>query len=289
MKIAVPYIDGAINEHFGKSAQFRIYTVENGNIVDATTYDSEGQGHDAVSAFLASKEVNVVICSNIGEGSMHALASAGIQIIPGITGDADMIVGGILDGSYQPEPSEGGCGGGCGNCGGGCGDGEGGCGGCGGGCGGCGGSRAPLFEGPNVGKACIVNYEGSFNDGKIFDSSFERGEPIQFICGVGMMIPGFDKAVATMKIGETVNIHLMPEEAYGEVNPNQFLEIPFSTLPGSEELNIGDQVFLANAYGQEFPVRVVDKTEDTIKFDANHEMAGKELNFRIELVDVIES
>ena len=294
MRIAVAYNNGEVNGHFGQTEQFKLYSVEDGQVLGSTVVDSEGEGHSALASFLAAFAVDAVICGGIGDGAQNALSAAGIEVVSGVEGDADKAVESYLKGEItsagvncQKEESGEGCGCG-GNCGEGCGSEEGGCGGCGGGCGGCGGRMQPLFEGPNVGKACVVNYKGTFNDGTCFDSSFERGEPIQFICGVGMMIPGFDKAVATMNIGETVDIHLMPEEAYGPVDPNMVFDLKISQLPGSENLSVGESVFLGNAYGQQFPVTVVEKTEDSIKLDANHEMAGKELNFTIELVDVLE-
>lgn len=142
------------------------------------------------------------------------------------------------------------------------------------------------FEGPNVGKTCKVHYRGTFNDGTQFDSSYDRGEPIEFVCGSGMMIQGFDKAVASLNVGETVDIHLMPEEAYGEVDPEAFITVAISELPGSEDLKVDDMIYLQNEYGQQFPAKVTALTDSEITFDANHEMAGKELNFRIELVEV---
>ena len=100
------------------------------------------------------------------------------------------------------------------------------------------------------------------------------------------MILGFDKAVANMKVGETIQVHLMPEEAYGPTNPDAIIILEIANLPGSEDLTVGQQVYLTNQYGQQFPVKVTAKEETTITFDANHEMAGKELNFQIELVEV---
>ena len=100
------------------------------------------------------------------------------------------------------------------------------------------------------------------------------------------MIRGFDAAVANMKVGEKVNIHLMPSEAYGEVDPRAMLTVGIAQMPGTENLTVGQKVYLQNAQGQPFPVKVVAKNDMTITFDANHEMAGKELNFLIELVDV---
>lgn len=137
----------------------------------------------------------------------------------------------------------------------------------------------------NLNKKVKVHYEGTFNDGTKFDSSYDRGQPLEFTCGAGQMIKGFDKAVEDMEVGDIKNVHLMPEEAYGMPDPRNIFTIPQKQLPGSEKLEIGAKVFLNGPMGR-FPVVVKDKTEDTITFDANSEMAGKELNFKIELVEV---
>jgi len=131
-----------------------------------------------------------------------------------------------------------------------------------------------------------VHYRGTLDDGTQFDSSYDRGEPLEFTCGAGMMILGFDKACADMVAGQTKDVHLMPEEAYGMPNPNAVFTVNQAEMPGSEELEAGQQVYLQNAYGQTFPVTVTAKDETTITFDANHELAGKELNFHIEVVSV---
>ena len=96
----------------------------------------------------------------------------------------------------------------------------------------------------------------------------------------------FDAAVADMEVGEIKEIHLMPEEAYGMPNPNAILTLEIANLPGSEDLEVGQKVYLTNQSGQPFPVTVTAKDEKMITLDANHEMAGKELNFKIELVEV---
>ena len=139
-----------------------------------------------------------------------------------------------------------------------------------------------------MGKICRTHYRGTFNDGTQFDSSYDRGEPLEFTCGAGQMIRGFDAAVADMEVGQVVDVHLMPEEAYGMPDPNAVFTVETAQLPGSEDLEAGQQVYLSNQFGQPFPVKVVEKDEKMITFDANHEMAGKELNFRIELVEVLE-
>lgn len=230
-----------------------------------------------------------------------------IEVYSGVSGNADEALEAYLNGelisegvncSHHSHEEEQNCGAAdtenesCG-CGCGCGsdtdDGSCGCGsnetsGCGG-CSGCGGG-APLFDGANVGKVCRVHYKGTFNDGTQFDSSYDRGEPLEFTCGAGMMILGFDKAVADMNVGDIIDIHLMPEEAYGEKDPDAIITVPISELAGSEELKVDDMVYLQNVYGQPFPAKVTALTDNDITFDANHEMAGKELNFKIELVEV---
>ena len=138
----------------------------------------------------------------------------------------------------------------------------------------------------NVNKKCRVHYEGTYNDGTKFESSYDRGEPLEFICGAGQMIKGSDEAVKDMAVGEIKNIHLMPEEAYGMPDPAAIFTLEIAQLPGSENLEVGQQVYLSYHYCQPFTVKVAAKEETTITFDANHEMAGKELNFKIELVEV---
>ena len=100
------------------------------------------------------------------------------------------------------------------------------------------------------------------------------------------MIHGFDKAVALMNAGDIINIHLTPDEAYGEADPSAIMKMPIANLPGSEEISVGEHVYLSAPDGQSFPVTVVAKDETYITFDANHELAGKALNFKIELLDV---
>lgn len=174
-----------------------------------------------------------------------------------------------------------GCGGDCG-----CGSEEGGS-GCGGGCGGCGGGCMSMtLEGKNAGKTCKVHYKGTFDDGTQFDSSYDRGEPLEFVCGVGMMIKGFDKAVVDMEVGEKKKVHLMPEEAYGLADPEAIVTFEEEDMPGSKDLVVGDYVYLLNTMGQQVPAKVIAHEGTKVTFDANHEMAGKELNFEIEMISI---
>lgn len=286
MKIAVTYDNGNIFQHFGRTESFKVYEVEGNKVVSSEVIGSNGVGHGALAGLLSEQSVDVLICGGIGGGAQQALAEAGVELVAGAEGDVDQAVEAYLRGELISTGAN--CdhhhhedGHSCGDhgeghsCGSGCGD------SCGGGCG-----SQPALTGRNVGKTCRTHYRGTFNDGTQFDSSYDRGEPLEFVCGAGQMIRGFDAAVADMEVGQIVDVHLMPEEAYGMPDPNAVFTVEIAQLPGSEELEAGQQVYLTNQYGQPFPVKVTAKDETTITFDANHEMAGKELNFRIELVEV---
>ncbi len=275
MKIAVTYDNGNVFQHFGRTENFKIYEVKDGEILSSEVVGSGGRSHESLAEVLLENSVDLLICGGLGAGAQNALASAGVSVVAGAQGDADEAVKAFLRGELQNTGAncdhhhheEGGCGH----------HEEGGCGGC----------HAPAIEGKNVGKTVRVHYRGTFNDGTQFDSSYDRGTPLEFVCGAGMMIRGFDQAVADMDPGQVVDIHLMPEEAYGQPNPMNIFQVEMAQMPGSEGLNAGEQVMLRDDYGQRFRVRVIDKDETTITFDANHEMAGKELNFRIELVEIL--
>ena len=294
MRIAATYENGNIFQHFGRTESFKVYDVEDGKVLSSKVISSGGVGHGALAGLLADNTIDVLICGGLGGGAMNALADAGITVVAGAEGNADEAVEAYLRGELvssgancdhhhheeghscgHHDGEEGGEEDGCA---------EGGC----GSCGGCGGSGAPviILEGKNAGRTVRVHYRGTFNDGTQFDSSYDRGEPLEFICGAGMMISGFDKAVVDMETGQAVDIHLMPEEAYGMPDPDRIITIEIEQLPGSEQLNVGDRVFLRAWNGQSFPVTVTAKEEETITLDSNHEMAGKELNFHIELLEV---
>ena len=290
MKIAATYDNGNIFQHFGKTEFFKVYEVEDNKVVSSEVIGSNGTGHGALAGLLAEQGISVLICGGIGGGAQSALAEAGIELCSGAQGDADTAVDAYLKGELvstgvncDHHHHEDGHSCGSHENGHSCGGHEDGhsCGGCGGGCG-----SQPSITGPNVGKTCRTHYRGTFNDGTQFDSSYDRGEPLEFICGAGQMIKGFDAAVANMEVGQVVDVHLMSEEAYGMPNPDAIFTLEIEQLPGAEDLTVGQQVYLSNQYGQPFPVKVNAKDEKTITFDANHEMAGKELNFRIELVEV---
>ena len=136
----------------------------------------------------------------------------------------------------------------------------------------------------NDGKKVSVHYVGTLDDGTKFDSSRDRGEPLEFVCMAGQMIPGFDAAVRDMAVGETVNIRLEPADAYGERDEDLIQAIPRANIPGADSLEVGAQVMLSSPDGRVFQAKVAEVDESTITFDLNHEMAGKALNFEIELL-----
>ena len=140
----------------------------------------------------------------------------------------------------------------------------------------------------NEGKKVKVHYTGTLDDGSKFDSSVDRGEPIEFTCMAGQMIKGFDAAVKDMEVGQVVDVHIPAAEAYGERRDDLMQTVPVSMLPGAENLSAGDKVMLASPSGQPFPATVAKVENGNITFDMNHEMAGKDLNFNIELLEVAE-
>ena len=107
MKIAVTYAGGIIFQHFGHTAQFKIYEVENGAVVSSQVVDTDGQGHGALAGFLSAQGVDTLICGGIGGGAQMALASAGIRLYGGIAGEADEAVAALLAGNldYNPAPN----------------------------------------------------------------------------------------------------------------------------------------------------------------------------------------
>ncbi|WP_027406675.1 FKBP-type peptidyl-prolyl cis-trans isomerase [Anaerovibrio sp. RM50] len=284
MRIAVTYDNGNVFQHFGHTESFKVFEVQDNKVVSSEIVGSNGSGHGALAGLLADKSIDVLICGGIGGGAQQALANAGIELCSGASGDVDAAVEAYLAGElvnsgvncdhHHGEDHD------CGH------HEEGGCGGHEG-CGGCGSHTVPGIEGPNVGKKVRVHYKGTLNDGTQFDSSYDRGEPLEFVCGAGMMIRGFDVAVADMKVGEIKDAHMDPKDAYGEADPNAIMTVEIDQVPGAENLEKGQRVYLTNPMGQPFPVTVTEKTDTKITFDANHELAGKELNFRIELVEIL--
>ena len=131
-----------------------------------------------------------------------------------------------------------------------------------------------------------VHYRGTLTDGTEFDNSHTRGTPIEFQVGGGQMIRGFDTAVEGMTTGETKTINIACADAYGETNPDANTEIPRSAFPADLELAEDMPVPLRGPQGQPFTGRVSALTEEAVTVDLNHPLAGQDLQFEIELVEV---
>lgn len=131
-----------------------------------------------------------------------------------------------------------------------------------------------------------VHYTGKLTNGEQFDSSIGR-EPLAFTVGAGMMIAGFDAAMPGMKVGDKKTVNIAPKDGYGETDESAIIDFPKENVPAEMELKIGQQLTLSNEQGQPFPVVVKEIKEDIIILDANHFLAGQELVFDIELVEIV--
>lgn len=136
------------------------------------------------------------------------------------------------------------------------------------------------------GDKVLVHYTGTYDDGTVFDSSVERG-PLEVTIGTGMVIPGFDRALLDMEPGQKKNVNIPVDEAYGPRAEELIAEIKREQIPADIPLEIGQQLQLSLADGGEAIVLIVDLTDTTVTLDANHPMAGLDLNFELELVEIL--
>ena len=130
-----------------------------------------------------------------------------------------------------------------------------------------------------------MHYTGRLQDGTQFDSSAGRA-PLEFEVGAGMMIKGFDAAVDGMEVGQKVTVEIPAAEAYGEANPQLVIDVPRTNLPPDLNPQVGQQLGMTQPNGQQVPVKVKEVHDDKIVIDANHDLAGKDLIFDIELVEI---
>lgn len=130
-----------------------------------------------------------------------------------------------------------------------------------------------------------VHYTGTLDNGEVFDTSKDR-EPLSFTVGQGQMIPGFENAVKGMGLNETKSVTIAPEDAYGELRPEMVQEISKEQLPPDLKPHVGQQLASQLPSGEQIVVTVKEIGDENITIDANHPLAGKELNFEIEVVEI---
>ncbi|CUH89540.1 FKBP-type peptidyl-prolyl cis-trans isomerase SlyD [Phaeobacter sp. CECT 5382] len=130
-----------------------------------------------------------------------------------------------------------------------------------------------------------IHYTGTLTDGSVFDSS-EGRDPLEFTVGAGHVIGGMDAGLPGMKVGDKKRLEIAAEDAYGPLNPEARQAIPREGIPDDIPLEVGIQLQMQSPEGHVLPVTVVEVTEATVTLDANHPLAGKDLNFDIELVSI---
>ena len=130
-----------------------------------------------------------------------------------------------------------------------------------------------------------VHYHGKLTDGSTFDSS-EGREPLEFEVGSGSVIPGFDEGVTGMQVGEKRTVTIPCEQAYGVKQEDMLMEFPMDRFPEEMEPEVGMQLNMSNGAGQNFPVVIREVRDTTVLLDANHPLAGEDLTFDLELVEI---
>ena len=130
-----------------------------------------------------------------------------------------------------------------------------------------------------------IHYTGKYEDGTVFDSSRER-EPLEFTIGDESTIRGFEEAVTGMSPGETKDITLAPEKAFGEYHEQMVQKVERKDLPEDVELEVGIVLEVTSPEGQTYMVRVAEMDDESVTLDGNHPLAGEILSFDIELVEV---
>lgn len=141
--------------------------------------------------------------------------------------------------------------------------------------------KMPVKEGDKV----KVEYTGTFDDGTVFDTSVGK-EPLGFKVGSKMVVPGFEKAIIGMDVGEEKEFKLQPAEAYGERSEQLIKKVPKEHLPKEAEIKAGMTLMAALPNGAQIPVLVAEVGDTEATLDMNHPLAGKVLNFKIKVVEI---
>ena len=137
-----------------------------------------------------------------------------------------------------------------------------------------------------IGDTVKTHYTGRLEDGTVFDTSADR-EPLQFTVGESQVIPGFEQAVVGMEPGESKTTEIPVDEAYGPHREEMILQVDRNHLPADLKPELDQQLHVSQPDGQKFIVRVTDVSESNVTLDANHPLAGKNLTFDIQLVEIV--
>ena len=135
-----------------------------------------------------------------------------------------------------------------------------------------------------------VDYVGTLDSGEEFDNSTKNG-PISFVAGAGQVIKGFDNAILGMKVGEEKKFKIAKNEAYGDINPELMHKVPLDKLPADikTQAKVGGFIVLQAPTGQQIPAKIAAMDKTSLTLDMNHPLAGKNLNFKIKIVDINEA
>jgi FKBP-type peptidyl-prolyl cis-trans isomerase 2 len=132
-----------------------------------------------------------------------------------------------------------------------------------------------------------VEYEGTLDDGTVFETSELRGRPLEILVGAGQVIKGFEKALIGMKKGEEKKIKIQPSEAFGTRDPELIQKVSKDQFPENMAPKIGSVVTIGQSDGSTSHGRIIEVTDEAATVDLNHRLAGKELNFKIKVVDIL--
>lgn len=138
-------------------------------------------------------------------------------------------------------------------------------------------------------KVVSMHYTLTLENDEVIDSSVERNEPLQFIAGVGNIIPGLEKELIGMEKGDKKSVRVAPEEAYGLRNDELVQTYPRSELPAEVEMEVGKMLYLEDEHGHPVDALVSDLTEETVTLDLNHPLSGEVLNFEVEIIELREA
>ena len=137
-----------------------------------------------------------------------------------------------------------------------------------------------------TGDTVRIHYTGTLTDGSEFDSS-SGGDPLEFTIGSGQIIPGLDREVAGMTVGDTKKVTVAADEAYGQRQPEAVQEVPRDAVPEGINLVVGNRLQATTADGGQMVVTIAAVTDETVTMDANHPLAGEDLVFDVELVEIV--